>query len=397
MPTREASVDRGGAGRALYERLIARGWEFDFTRAVWLLERAMSPDRLVGGPGPVEQEGIRFRPDIGMGFPGTDVRRIDAKPRGSTDGRIHEIDVTFLGLYGVSTPLPLHYAVDILRAVAASEAAGAATPGRTWEGPAAPADTPAIRAMLDVIHHRLISLFYRACVKYRYDVLYAEAGRDEVTDYLLWLIGCPPDVGRDEVGVAPRRLIRYAGLLTQRPRSAASLEGMLRDYWKDAMPLRVDQCVGRWVTLSRTDLNVLGLRNSSLGVDLTVGEQVYDVSGSFNIVVGPVGWDEYQAFLPDGPRHAQTRSLARLFCQDPLDFTIEVKLREGEAPMASLTSDADCKRVGLTCWARTEEVAETAVRFDESSFRHCERIASSADGAALEQTLVAAQSNRRVV
>jgi type VI secretion system protein ImpH len=106
-----------GHDRSLIDRLVRRGWEFDFFPAVWLLERFAAGGAPVGEVGPVSAERIRFRPEVSMVFPATDVRRVAVVDGPSEDESIYQIDVTFMGLYGVSTPLPLHYAVDVLRSV----------------------------------------------------------------------------------------------------------------------------------------------------------------------------------------------------------------------------------------------------------------------------------------
>ncbi len=361
------------------ERLLARGWEFDFFQAVWLLERLHENRTPVGQRGPVAAESIRFRPNISLGFPSTDVRRITAQTEPGSRDPVYRIDLTFLGLYGVATPLPLHYAIDILRAVEtnASPQAAPALPGEpppSQEGEKTEAGAPPqsasataegpspARDFLDILHHRLTSLFYRSWTKYRYDVTFGMQ-RDVITLYLLWLIGLRPNWPAKLLGVSPLRLIRYAGLLTQHPRSAATLEGMLLDYW-DGIPVNITQFIGRWVALKPADLNRIGMLNSRLDTDLTVGEQVYDITGAFRIAVGPVDWQTYLTFLPDGQRYAETRSLVHLYGTDPLSFSIEVRLQAGEAPELKLSSDDQASRLGYTSWARTDDLPETSVTFE---------------------------------
>jgi len=359
----------------LLSRLLGRGWQFDFFQAVWLLERHCRNRTAVGERGPAGTEPIRFRPDISMGFPATDVRRIRALDSADSDEPCFGVDVTFLGLYGVPTPLPLHYSVDILRHVDAVEQlpveASEAGPGQVRQaGPPGTGSTPE-RDFLDILHHRLISLFYRAWTKYRYYATFDMPHRDVMTSYLLWLIGCQPGWDEEVLGVPPLRMLRYAGLLTQHPRSAASLEGLLVDYWKgpalspvEGIPVRIEQFIGRWVPLKPVDLNQIGMRNSRLGVDVTVGGQVYDLSGAFRISVGPVDWATYLTFLPDGPRYAEARSIVLTYCADPLAFGLEVRLRAREVPEMCLCSDSTAGRLGYTSWVRTDDLPETSVTFD---------------------------------
>ncbi|MEW6199309.1 MAG: type VI secretion system baseplate subunit TssG [Planctomycetota bacterium] len=341
------------AAPGLLDRLVAQGWTFDFFQAVWLLERYVGGDTPVGQRGPAARERLRFRPDLSLGFPATDLRRVSSAGGAGDDPGRHLLEVTFLGLYGVSTPLPLHYAVEILRT---------AEPSVGEEAEAATTSSP-VRDFLDVFHHRLISLFYRSWLKYRYERMFAVPRRDVVTEYLRCLIGCPPHFDESTLGVPPIRLLRYAGTLTQRPRSATTLAGLLSDYW-GGLPVRVRQFVGRWVPLDEADQNRLGARNSGLGLDLTIGEQVYDLGGTFTIALGPVDWATYLTFVPGGPRFRQTRALTRLYGTDPLGFQMEVTLRPGEVPALCLTSDDAAGALGMTTWVRTRDMGETTVTFD---------------------------------
>ena len=352
----------------LLDRLMNRAWEMGFFKAVWLLERELNGGIMVGDRGPVSEEWIRFRPDVSLGFPPTDLRRITECRHADSDRNYYRVDVTFLGLYGVATPLPLHYAVDILRSVEpAAKHAPSEQPVSEGDRRAAPStpetDTTPVRSFLDLFHHRLISLFYRSWTKYRYDVAFGIPGRDVITRYLLWLIGCSPAYGAERLGVSPLRLIRYAGTLTAHPSSAMGLEGMLSDHW-DGIPIAVRQFSGRWVPLAAEDHNRIGMLNSKLGEDLTVGDQVYDLSGAFTICVGPVDWRTYLTFLPDGKRFGETQSLTRLYCRDPLRFSLEITIRAGEAPETQLTSDGDSGRLGFTTWVRTDDAPEVVVIFD---------------------------------
>ncbi len=357
----------------LWDRLLARGWEFDFFQAVWLLERHIDGPARLGDLGPAGDERVRLRPDVNVGFPATDVRRVTRRrrePGAPGDGGFgYCVDASFMGLYGVATPLPLHYAITILRSVdqddrPQTEPADARETGAEAAGPTVVEEVPNPRRdFLDIFHHRLLSLFYRAWTKYRYERTFGAPGRDVITDYLFWLIGCPRSYGRDVLGVEPLRLLRYAGTLTQHPRSATSLEGILFDYWHD-IPVRVESHVGRWVALSPADWNKLGAANSSVGIDLTLGEEVYDLSGAFAVGLGPVDWATYLSFLPDGERFAQTRSLVTLYCADPLGFTIDVTLAAGEAPPTRMSASDDAGRLGYTSWLLTADLPETTVRFE---------------------------------
>ncbi len=457
-----------GLSPTVLNRLIDEGWKFDFFQAVRIIERFTRDRESVGRRGPVANEAIRFRPHISLGFPSTDVRKITKCYDPEKDQHYYLIDVTFFGLYGVSTPLPLHYAIDMLRAVsrdAEAEETSDKAPGsrrverQTDTSHTGIPDASPARDFLDILHHRMISLFYRAGTKYRYATTYGQHDRDEITNYLRLFIGSPrlisqsqaftpptvpqaftpPQVSTDAQmphpgtppesvdpekgtwGLSPNRLLRYAGALTQKPRSATLLEGILEDYW-DGILFHVEQFIGRWIPLDIRDMTRmesaaatsgisdsagrsksqtggqtakttrpnagrlvprgcsasqdawtppagvrLGSPNNRLGVDTIVGEQVYDLSGAFRIDIGPVDWKTYLTFLPDGEAFTETRSLVQLYTIDPLAYTMEVTLLAGEAKPMMLGVDPDMGRLGYTSWICTESPGEATVGFDSES------------------------------
>ena len=126
-------------------------------------------------------------------------------------------------------------------------------------------------------------------------------------------------------------MFRYAGLLAQRPRSAAGLAGLLRDFFQ-GIPCDVEQCVSRWLPIEESDRNRFGVANCTLGEDFLVGARMIDRSGKFRVKLGPVGFDEYTGFLPPGDHASDLREIVRFYCGDPLEFDVEVTLRGEEVP-----------------------------------------------------------------
>ncbi len=370
IDSRNSWQDPSGVG----DRLASEGYRFDFLQAVWLLERYGDSGTKVGERGPVADERISFRPDVSMGFPSTEIKGIFRRetPEGVTS---YLFDQTFMGLYGVSSPLPLHYAVDVIRAVESADVSDEGS-GRFRSGDkrdasvadAAVSGRAPVRDFIDILNHRLVSLFYRSWLKYRFERTFQLEGRDSITNYLALLIGCPPTHNRQTLGIDPLRLIRYAGVLTQRPRSATTLEGVLQDYWQ-GLGCHSQQCVGRWVLIEESDQNRLGRQNTTLGEDVCLGSQVYDLCGSFILTVGPMDWETYLAFLPDETNFDETKRLTMLYCTDPLDFSFEFVLKEKEVPQMRVDSSPQSARLGYTSWLRTDEVSETSVVFDVA--QHC--------------------------
>src|SRR5262249_19237636 len=150
-----------------------------------------------------------------------------------------------------------------------------------------------------------ISLFYRAWEKYRFYIPYergefARPEPDAFTRAVWSLIGVgttglrnrlriatpppptwrPSDDGREQRRervlnrVDDLALIYYGGLFAHRPRSAAGLQALLRDYFQ--LPVQVRQFQGQWLRLDRDNQSAVGQPggNNQLNVSLVAGARV---------------------------------------------------------------------------------------------------------------------------
>ncbi|MFO0983707.1 MAG: type VI secretion system baseplate subunit TssG [Planctomycetota bacterium] len=320
----------------LVDHLVRAAATFNFFQAVRLLQ-AQCPDAVpVGHQGPSSREAIRFRPDLSLGFAASDIaaiRRSAAEPS-------VEIATTFLSLYGSSSPLPAFYTEDLLGADEES----------------------LVRAFLDLFHHRLLSLFYRAWEKYRYAVRFERGGVDPISRGFLAMLGLPAGSSAGKGGVSPVRLLAGAGLWTQQPHSAASLRGLLADYFADA-EIEIEQCVGRWLDIAPEQRNTLGSSNCALGLDVMLGERVFDRSTCFRIHVGPLLLARFQDFLPNGTAVASLQEIVRLFEVDGLDYELELHLQKDQVPELALSSAASA--LGWSSWlVGTTPDADQCVRFE---------------------------------
>ena len=146
--------------------------------------------------------------------------------------------VAFMGLIGPSRVLPDTYTELSLRQRAFGDESFA--------------------AFFDVFHHRLLALYYRAWEKHQFVIGQEQArgGRDAVTGYLLDLIGMGTAGLEGRLPFPDQALLRFAGLLAQRPRSAECLRALLSEWL--GVPVLVKQFCGRWHPLEEEELTALG-------------------------------------------------------------------------------------------------------------------------------------------
>lgn len=330
--------------RHLLARLLDQPQRFTFFQAIRILER-------FSGTGPIgvkslpRQEAIRIRAYDAFEFPASDVTDVhgEANPWRDPSERF-VVTATFMGLYGPASPLPSAYTEMIVRPVADEDHE----------------DRQRLRQFLDIIHHRLFSLFYRCQSKYRYHLVFEAGARDRFSGHMLSLIGRGTRGMPLERSVDAVRMIRYAGLLTQYPRSAVGLERVIRDYLS-GVAVRLKPCMGRW--LSVEDRNGVGRTFCSLGEDMIVGASVYDRTGKFRVSIGPVDLATFKGFLPNGALMEQLRELVRLYLVDELEFDVEVWLQGDQVPSCVVGGTGEPARLGWTSWPVTQTGPDRAVVF----------------------------------
>jgi type VI secretion system protein ImpH len=301
--------------RGVYRRLLEEGHRFQFSQAVRLLE-LMFPE--APAPGETTDYGdapIRLRPSVDLVFPATDVKRVE---RLGDDRERVELVVTFLGLYGIDSPMPYNFYERLAR--------------KTEE-------TVPHRDFLDLFNHRLYAFFYRAWKKYRPGLHYRPGGRDRHSQRFVSLAGVGTPHALDDVSLSPMRLAAQAGVLAPRSRNAAGLEALIEAFfeWIEA---EVIENVPRWVPIpSRSGLGDGGFQ---LGDTSTIGEQIYDRSGKFRLRLGPMGVDQYLAFLPGGENVPDLHTLVRLYAPDYLEYDVELQVHSETLPTTQLgTSGAE--------------------------------------------------------
>jgi type VI secretion system protein ImpH len=347
----------------LIERLRTEPFRFDFFQAVRILAR-LAPDRApVGLDGPYAEEAVRFAQLVSLQFPASAIDWVEGIPDpsgagetgggGRPDAPFPRMTTTFMGLVGAMGVLPTVYTEELV-------------------GPLAKRRGPAVE-FLNLFHHRLISLFYRAWEKYDLPTAWersqapgADPADDAFAESLYHLIGLGAEPLRGRMGVEDDALPYYAGLFAQQHRSAVMLERLLTDYFD--RPARVVSFVGRWLKLRPEEQTRLGARGAfnRLGTDAVAGRKVWDVQSKYRIRVGPLSLADFHEFLPGGRAATRLMDLARFYDRGELDFDVQLVLRKEEVPACRIGRDAGSARLGRSAWLKRREFDRDA---EEAVFR----------------------------
>jgi type VI secretion system protein ImpH len=283
------------------ERLESEAAGYHFFQAVRLVQDAFPDAVQVGHQGPVEREALRFRAHLSLGFPASDV--VEARPSTGADGGLRwEFTISFLGLYGPSSPLPNYFTEALL--------------GREGRG--------LTRGFLDLFHHRLASLAYRSWAKYHPESSAEESRR--LRARLTLLIDGTSAVTPD---LPLERLLTHLGPLSRTAPSAAAVAQLLTRHFD--VPVAIEQCLARWTTIPEEARSLLG-RSGRLGRDSVAGRTIYNRTTAFALSLGPLTPQEFSAFLPTGARHLELAALVRRLNPDQLDCQVNLLIAAADLP-----------------------------------------------------------------
>jgi type VI secretion system protein ImpH len=315
------------------ERLRAEPFCFEFFQAVRLLER-MSPDKMaVGEFARPADEVVRFRSYPTLSFPASEIQSLAEGHPGQA-----AMTVNFMGLIGASGALPTHYTELVVGRILARD--------------------HTLQDFFDVFHHRIISLFFQAWLKYRFQFRIERGEFDPFSHYLLDLIGLGTEGLQDRQALADDSLLYYSGLLAQQPRSATALRLLLGDYFQ--APVEIEQFVGAWYHLDENAQCCFEqgpAETRQLGVGAVVGDEIWEPQARVRIVLGPLRLARYLDFLPTGTAFAPLRDITRLFSGDEIDFEVQLILDRRDAPHCELGAEGEtAPMLGFLSWAKSKPV-----------------------------------------
>ena len=282
--------------------LLERGREFNFYQAVRWLERLHPSAQPLGRAGSPERERVRLRPSASLSFPATDLEGIELLGH---DDKV-QVTTTFFGLYGADTPLPYAYAEHIAQISPEHY-------GRR------------VRAFLDIYHHRLLSLLYRAWDKYRPDAT-SEGRMDPLFSRALAFIGFSKELG---LGGDDLPRLSEVRLKVLRHRSADGLSFLLRK--RLGHDVAVEQLIHRTVPIPDDQRSRLGEANCQLGVSLVAGRRIRDCN-KIRLKVEAEDFPMFSRLLPGKADFEALEEVMSTYLNDRMDHDVEVRLAREKIP-----------------------------------------------------------------
>lgn len=295
-----------------------------FYRFCQLLEQSQ-PDRpVIGSHWQVRQEPVRFRPHPGMGFPASEIKELESPERPHLPPTVR---VTFMGLYGVESPLPTHYIDDITQ---------------RREGYEATAD------FLDIFNHRLIAQYYRIWRKYSYPATFEAGGKDRTSQYLLGLAGLGIEGCAANIGTPVSRFLALLPVMLLPGRTAEGLTSLVSLLAPDTRA-QVWHHDRRRIALKKP-LAMSVRQPVSLKGRPVMGAYGIDVNSQVLMRLTSTNPAEIRGWLPGGDLHTDLMALLHVYLGARLDVRLQLCVDRTQLPDARMSSTPGpvCAQLGRT-------------------------------------------------
>lgn len=308
-----SDVDRAGARADLFAAVAAAPHAFDFFALLRRVEGLHPEAPRIGQALRPGQEALRLGQEPDLDFAPAALARFEP---GRTAPRL---GVRFFGLLGSQGPLPLHLTEQVRERLRYR-------------------NDPTAARFLDLFHHRLLALFYRAWAQAQPAVQHDRPGADR---FAAWLgasfglgaahrtQGCLPESAR----------LFQAGLLGARSRHPEGLAKLLAQHF--GVPVRIESWVPHCLPIAVADRSCLGRprgrsgcagAGAMLGRGAVVGDRLHDRQHGFRIVLGPLAHDRYLELLPGGPAWPVLRDWVRQYAGLDLLWDVQLELAAREVP-----------------------------------------------------------------
>lgn len=289
---------------SVVKRLFDHPYEFSFFQAVRLFQKLLPNGENIGSTLNPSEDPITFSGRYTYSLPGSDIYKIHI------DGTKPVVEVNFLNLAGPHGAMPAPLSEKVIEKIREGDYA--------------------LRDFIDIFNHRLLSIYYKVAAKYSF-VLSPKNSIQTPTGHMLCAVAGLDSKHEKYLAASTASLMQYAGILWQRPRSAAGLEQILSDYFN--VPVEIEQFIGSWTNINRRQRSFIGKRrgrNHRLGRATFLGKRFWQAGHHFVVKVGPLTSEEFHQFIPTGAAYNEMCDMIKFYAPLELTFQLKMSLKENE-------------------------------------------------------------------
>lgn len=199
---------------------------------------------------------------------------------------------------------------------------------------------------VDIFHHRFATFFYRAWADAQPCVHFDRPSEDRFANYVGSLSGYGMSSLRDKDDMPHETKLFFTAHLANFRRNEGGLKSILECFFGQS--ISIEQFVGHWIRLPDDSHWKLGQNGAGeLGADLILGARIFDYQSRFRIVLGPVDYRTFLAFLPYGSGMKRLRSILDSYVGLELSWDVKLKLKKDQVKPFVLGRQG---HLGWTSW-----------------------------------------------
>ncbi|MFV0575031.1 MAG: type VI secretion system baseplate subunit TssG [Vibrio sp.] len=272
----------------LTPRLEADIHQINFYRFCQLLEKRQSGKPLIGSTNRPSDDPVRFCPHPGMGFPASEIKAVEYDE--DEPDKAPLVRTTFMGLYGVDSPLPTALIDDIALRREGHEA---------------------LQGFLDIFNHRILTQFYRIWRKYSYPASFEQGGTDEISQSLLGLVGLGIPGTAQHIATPVSRFLALLGVLRQPAKTQEGIQAIV-NLLAPNTGVTVQPYCPRPIPINKPlELHEGG--GFCLGDHSILGNEATDISSQLLIELRTEDEKEAQEWKPDGLLYQDFLTMLRVY------------------------------------------------------------------------------------
>ena len=307
---------------SIIDDLVKNGPEYNVWQATRIADsfvRKLYPKR---DDSIFEQSGLKFQPYEKYDYPPTDVKKISYE-----DGELTFV-LTFLGLYGINSPMPRCYTeqVDFQQRILGH------------------GQVP-LQNFLDIFNNRFYWLYYQSWKKYRFYLHLKSDENNQVIQRINSFSGRGFFGKTKSTALSDYTLLKFSGLFSQRVRNRSGLK-ILLDHLFPQYEMEIKEFVPTWLEL--TDAPALGSDENILGDSSFIGSRTLDYTSRICIEIGPLTFKDYLDFLPGKEQSKKLTELLEIYLNDGLEYDFSFKIKSES--IVSISWDDDRLKLGSTLW-----------------------------------------------
>ena len=243
---------------------------------------------------------LDIEPHLSLNFPAADIQSFEQ------NNNIYSMRVNFLGLYGVSSSLPLFDTQDLIEDEKENKII--------------------VKDFYNIFNKRKYKQYFDAHLKYDLSLRIVENSENAILDILYSFIGQNNMQEHDTLKYFSKyELLKYTNILMHTNKSPYALSLLIKNLLK--VEVQIEQFIGSYEFINEEQLSQLGGQNSFLGEDIHLGDKILDFHSYFGVLLKNLNKEQFDYFSIGNEGFYALKELIHLYIGNQFKYKIKYQLK----------------------------------------------------------------------